>query len=118
MSKIFDNIADVERYLGIPVTVPSDIPEDAAVLCYDEDGECPYLYKQNQDRLQYISNKGSRWRDTGSRSLEEEVELDVRIGFKFAYLRLATKGNSDVFTPERLLGVETNTGFIGWSDDE
>lgn len=112
MSKIFDNIVDVKNYLGVPVSVPSDIPEDTDVLCYEEDGEHPYLYKQNQDSLQYTSYIGGEWKDTGSKSLEEEVEWDVRIGYKFAYLRLATKDNSDVFTPERLLGVETDKGFI------
>lgn len=110
MSKIFDNIADVETFLGISVSIPSDIPEDTTILCYNEDGEHYYLYKQDQDSLQYYIGGG--WRDTGSKSLEEEVEWDVRNGYKFAYLRLVTKDNSDVFTLERLLGVETNTGFI------
>ena len=112
MSKIFDNVADVENYLETPVTIPSDIPEDATILCYEKDIEYIYLYKQNQDRLQYSSYIGGGWRDTGSKSLEEEVEWDVRNGYKFAYLRLVTKDNSDVFTPERLLGVETDKGFI------
>lgn len=113
MSKIFDNIADVENYLRISVSIPSDIPEDTTILCYDDDGDHPYIYKQNQDSLQYTGHYiGGEWRETGSKSLEEEVEWDIRNGYKFAYLRLATKDNSDVFTPERLLGVETNTGFI------
>ena len=113
MSKIFDNVVDVENYLGISVSIPSDIPEDVNVLCYDEDGEQHYLYKENQDSLQYTGHYiGGGWGDTGSKSLEEEVEWDVRNGYKFAYLRLATKDNSDVFAPERLLGVETNKGFI------
>lgn len=113
MSKIFDNIVDVENYLGIPVSIPSGIPEGTGVICYGEDGEHPYLYKQNQDSLQYTGHYiGGGWRDAGSKSLEEEVEWDVRNGYKFAYLRLATKDKSDVFTPERLLGVETNKGFV------
>lgn len=112
MSKIFDNVVDVENYLGTPITIPSDIPEDTTILCYAEDGENLYLYKQNQDRLQYASYIGCRWRDTGSKSLEEEVEWDVRNGYKFVYLCLATKDKSDVFTPERLLGVETTEGFV------
>lgn len=113
MSKIFYNIADVENYLGIPVSIPSNIPKDTNILCYDEDGEHHYLYKENQDSLQYNGHyTGGDWIDTGSKSLEEEVEWDVRNGYKLAYLRLATKDNSDVFTPERLLGVETTKGFI------
>lgn len=112
MSKIFDNVVDVENYLGVPVSIPSTIPEDTTILCYDGAYEYPYLYKENQDSLQYTSDMGGGWRDTGSKSLEEEVEWDVRNGYKFAYLRLTAKGNSDVFTPERLLGVETTEGFI------
>lgn len=113
MSKIFDNIADVVSYLGVPVSIPSDIPEDTTILCYDGGDEYPYLYKQNQDSLQYTSYiRGGGWRDADSKSLEEEVEWDVRKGYEFAYLRLTTKDNSDVFTPERILGVETNKGFV------
>lgn len=114
MSKIFDNVVDVENYLGISVPIPSNIPEDTTILCYGEDGyDNPYLYKENQDSLQYTGHYiGGGWRDTGSKSLEEEVEWDVRNGYKFAYLRLATKDNSDIFTPERLLGVEADKGFV------
>ena len=113
MSKIFDNIVDVENYLGVPVFIPSGIPEDTSVICYGEDGEHHYLYKENQDSLQTAGHYiGRGWIDTGSKSLEEEVEWDVRNGYKFAYLRLATKDNSDVFTPERLLGVKSNKGFV------
>lgn len=112
MSKIFDNVADVVSYLGVPVSIPSYIPEDITILCYSGDYKYPYLYKQNQDSLQYTSDIGGGWRDTGSKSLEEEVEWDVRNGYKFAYLRLTTKDNSNVFTPDRLLGVETTEGFV------
>lgn len=114
MSKIFDNVADVVSYLGVPVSIPSDIPKDTTILCYGGGDEYPYLYKQSQDSLQYTNyiEGGGWWRDTDSKSLEEEVEWDVRNGYKFAYLRLTTKDNSDVFTLGRLLGVETNKGFI------
>ena len=113
MSKIFDSIVDVENYLGVPVAIPSDIPDDCNVLVYSETtGETPSFYKECDSSLYYIDRlSGERWKIPRI-SLEKEVDWDKCYGYKLAYLRLATKDNSDVFTPERLLGIETTKGFI------
>ena len=113
MSKIFDSIVDVENYLGVPVAIPSGIPDDCNVLCYSETtGKTPSFYKECHNSLHYIDGfSGVSWKST-RKTLEQEVVWDNYYGHDLAYLRLATKDNSDVFTLERLLGVETNTGFI------
>ena len=43
------------------------------------------------------------------KTLEQEATWDNCYGYNLAYLRLEQK---DAFTPERLLGVETDKGFI------
>ena len=110
MSKIFNNIEDVENYLGVPVSVPKDIPDDANIICYDVDiiGGVTF-YKECKDGLYYKSDSESIWWQSGSDTLEEEVLWDRDNGYNYAYLRLEQK---DVFTPDCLVGVETNKGFI------
>ena len=110
MSKIFDNVVDVEKYLGTPVTIPSDIPEDCNVLCYSETtGNTPSFYKDCHNSLHYIEGfSGVSW-ESPRKTLEQEAVWDNCYGYNLAYLRLEQK---DKFTPERLLGVETTEGFI------
>ena len=55
MSNIFDNIVDVESYLGVTIRIPEDIPEDCNVLCYSETtGNTPSFYKDCHNSLYYI----------------------------------------------------------------
>ena len=113
MSKIFNSVEDVERYLGITICIPKYIPEDCNVLCYSETtGETPSFYKEGHNSLHYIDKfSGVSW-ESPRKTLEQEVYWDNCYGHDLAYLRLATKDNSDVFTPDCLVGVETNKGFI------
>ena len=110
MSKIFDNVVDVENYLGTHVTIPSDIPEDCNVLCYSEaTGNTPSFYKDCHNSLHYIDGfSGVSW-ESPRKTLEQEAVWDNCYGYNLAYLRLEQK---DKFTPERLLGVETTEGFV------
>ena len=120
MSKIFNNIEDVESYLGVPLSSPTDVPDDANIICYDVDiiGGVTF-YKECEDGLYYKSDSESIWWQSGSDTLEEEVLWDRGNGYNFAYLRLDQK---DAFTPDCLVGVETTKGFItcviqiGWDD--
>ena len=110
MSKIFNNIEDVESYLGVPLSSPTDIPDDANIICYNAEiiGDVSF-YKECEDGLYYKSDSESVWWQSGSDTLEEEVLWDRGNGYNFAYLRLEQK---DVFTPDCLVGVETNYGYI------
>lgn len=110
MSKIFDNIVDVESYLGVTICIPEDIPEDCNVLCYSETtGNTPSFYKDCHNSLHYIDGfSGVSW-ESPRKTLEQEAVWDNCYGYNLAYLRLEQKG---AFTPERLLGVETTEGFI------
>ena len=110
MSKIFDNIVDVESYLGVTICIPEDIPEDCNVLCYSETtGNTPSFYKDCHNSLHYIDGfSGVSW-ESPRKTLEQEAVWDNCYGYNLAYLRLEQK---DAFTPERLLGVETTEGFV------
>ena len=110
MSKIFNNIEDVESYLGVPLSSPTDVPDDANIICYDVDiiGGVTF-YKESKDGLYYKSDSESIWWQSGSDTLEEEVLWDSGNGYNFAYLRLDQK---DAFTPDCLVGVETDRGYI------
>ena len=110
MSKIFDNIVDVESYLGVTICIPEDIPEDCNVLCYSETtGNAPSFYKDCHNSLHYIDGfSGVSW-ESPRKTLEQEAVWDNCYGYNLAYLRLEQK---DAFTPERLLGVETTEGFV------
>ena len=110
MSKIFDNVVDVENYLGTPVTIPSDIPEDCNVLCYSETtGNTPSFYKDCHNSLHYIDGFSGEFWESPRKTLEQEAVWDNCYGYNLAYLRLEQK---DKFTPERLIGVETTEGFV------
>ena len=110
MSKIFDNVVDVENYLGTHVTIPIDIPEDCNVLCYSETtGNTPSFYKDCHNSLHYIDGFSGEFWESPRKTLEQEAVWDNCYGYNLAYLRLEQK---DKFTPERLLGVETTEGFV------
>ena len=113
MSKIFNSVEDVERYLGVTICIPKYIPEDCNVLCYSETtGKTPSFYKECHNSLHYIDGfSGVSW-ESPRKTLEQEVYWDNCYGHDLAYLRLASKDNSDVFTPDCLVGVETTKGFI------
>ena len=109
MSKVFNNIEDVERYLGVPLSGPVTTPEDANILCYDAETSDVTFYKECKDGLFYKSSIEGSWMYSGSDTLEKEVLWDKHNGYNFAYLRIEQK---DVFTPHCLVGVETTKGFI------
>ena len=109
--RIFDNIEHLNHEFNLNVVIPKGIPEGCNVICYNTANGSTYLYKEEDGFLHYFAFDKT-WRLNNSETLEGEVERDKDNDKLYAYLRLATKDSSDVFTPERLLGVETNTGFI------
>ena len=114
--RIFNSAQEIENVFGVRVVLRDNLPENCNVVMYqlgDRSEIRPVDYfMENENGLFYITYNGKM--EVQNDSLEDEVAWDYEtLGNKtFVYLRLATKDNSDVFTPERLLGVETNRGFI------
>lgn len=110
--RIFDSIEHLKYEYNLNAEIPKDIPEGCNVICYNTVTGSPYLYKEEGGFLYYFAFDKT-WRLSNSETLEGEVEWDKdNLDKPYAYLRLATRNNSDVFTPERLLGIETNKGFV------
>ena len=110
--RIFNNVDEIREVYGIDVIVPSDLDCDANIICYTTDNEEPFdYYKQGSDGEVY-SKEIYGWH-LCSPSLEALVAYDTEMFYSvFIYLHITTKDNSDVFTPDCLLGVETDYGYI------
>lgn len=112
MSKrVFESLEELKLFCDYSAQLPENIPKDCNVICFvhnfKEGLEFFQFYKESNEGL--LSLEGDRWEDSSS-SLYHEVEFDKLLTRdKYYYLRLNTK---DVFTPERLLGVETTAGYI------
>ena len=114
--RIFNSAQEIEGVFGVKVVLRDNLPKNCNVVMYQL-GDKPEIrpvdyFVENENGLFYITYNGKM--EVQNDSLEDEVAWDYEnLGHKtFIYLRLATKDNSDVFTPERLLGVETTEGFI------
>ena len=114
--RIFNSAQEIEGVFGVKVVLRDNLPKTCNVAMYQL-GDKPEIrpvdyFVENENGLFYITYNGKM--EVQNDSLEDEIAWDYEnLGHKtFIYLRLATKDNSDVFTPERLLGVETTEGFI------
>lgn len=112
--RIFNSIEHLNHEYNLNVKIPKDIPEGCNVISWksSDKNEIVFYKEEEEEELHYWSLSIKDWCSVGNISLEQEVSDDAQNGYYYVYLRLATKDNSDVFTPERLLGVETKTGFI------
>lgn len=110
--RIFNNVDEIREVYGIDVIVPSDLDCDANIICYTTDNEEPFdYYKQGSDGEVY-SKDIYGWH-LCSPSLEALVAYDTEMFYSvFIYLHITTKDNSDLFTPDCFLGVETDYGYI------
>lgn len=113
--RVFNNIEEINKKFGVNLKIPEYIPEGCNILCYRIEGlfdiKLITKYKETGKTLLYFDNI---WFRTHSDNLEQEVEDDICNGQDcLIYLRLTQQeDDKPIFTPERLLGVETNTGFI------
>ena len=114
--RIFNSAQEIENVFGVRVVLRDNLPKNCNVVMYqlgDKSEIRPVDYfMENEYGLFYITYNGKM--EVQNDSLEDEVVWDYEnLGHKtFIYLRLATKDSSDVFTPERLIGVETTEGFV------
>lgn len=89
-----------------------DIPKGCNVVSFGVSNEPDIMFYREGEELCYWGFSIKGWCSVGNISLEQEVSDDVRNEYDYVYLRLTTKDNSDVFTPDCLVGVETNKGYI------
>lgn len=106
----------LKKVFGVDVVLRKNLPENCNVVMYQlgEKSEIRPVdyYMENEFGLFYVNHSGCE--QYQNKSLEDEVIWDDNnLGnSKYIYLRLATEDKSDVFIPERLLGVETTLGHI------
>ena len=113
--RIFDSIEDINKTFGVDLELPKKVPEGADIICYNivdlYQVELFMYFKETLHEL--LGYTGGKWDHSGSVSIEEEIKWDSESSSNsYIYLRLAQKHIKHKFTPERLLGVETNKGFI------
>ena len=124
---VFESIEHLNMFSNVEVKLPDNIPIDCNLVCYSVNGdEIDFftLYREADDGL-YSLFKG-RW-EYSSESLEAELEFDKDcLSTKYIYVQVNRKTpkeeTKDLFTPDCLVGVETDKGFItsvikvGWHD--
>ena len=112
---IFESIEELSAYFGTEINLPDNLPEDCNVICFHVSfkGGIKFFQVCKEGKQGFFSlSCNDKW-EKSSDSLEDEVRLDKCLSnSRYVYLRLATEDKSDVFIPERLLGVETTLGYI------
>lgn len=113
--RVFNNIEEINKKFGVNLKIPEYIPEGCNILCYRIEGlfdiKLITKYKETGKTLLYFDNI---WFRTYSDNLEQEVEDDICNGRDcLIYLRLTQQEDDKIkFTPERLLGVLTDLGYV------
>lgn len=112
--RVFNSAEEINQRFGVELKLPEDIPEGCNLLCYKildlYDIKLFLFYKE--DGLLYTYNIVHGW-GVCNRDLKSEIREDESYLLKYIYLRLSKEETEkEVFKPERLLGVETNQGFV------
>ena len=114
--RVFTNIEDINRKFGVEIKLPEHIPDGCNLLCYKVadlyDVRFFHPYKLDDKLYHYVASSNS-W-DVSNESLELEIIEDNTSNIAtYIYLHL-TQQDSDKpkFTPERLLGVLTDLGYV------
>ena len=114
---VFESIEHLNMFSNVEVKLPDNIPIDCNLVCYRVSGdEIDFfaLYREADDGL-YSLFKGG-W-EYSSESLEAELEFDKDcLSTKYIYVQVNRKTpkeeTKDLFTPDCLVGVETNYGYV------
>mgnify|MGYP001463913254 CR=1 FL=1 len=114
---VFESIEHLNMFSGEEVKLPDNIPIDCNLVCYRvSGGEIDFftLYREAEDGL-YSLFKGG-W-EYSSESLEAEIEFDRDcLATKYIYVQVNRKTPKEeakgLFTPDRLVGVETDYGYV------
>lgn len=107
--RIFDTLNEIREMYKLDVKLPQSIPEGCNIIGYEccDLGDIDF-YKETSDELLWYSYQGV-WKPTGNLSLNGEVTDDISNEHEYVYLRVDRRTK---FTPERLLGVETKSGYV------
>ena len=112
--RVFDSIEEINHKFGVDLKLPDEVPEGCNLLCYeilDLYSLCFFHhYKLDGDELYHYAMFSKEWRPTGH-NLDQEILQDA-IDHKSKYIYLHLNESKGEFTPERLLGVETDRGHI------
>lgn len=112
---VFDSIEEINNVFGVNLTIPCDLPKGCNLLCYIVRGlyDVEFFHPYKLDNSLYHYEKShNRW-SLSNESLDREIAEDkLQTRYSYIYLHLAVKDTANVFTLERLLGVETTAGFI------
>ena len=118
---VFESIEHLNMFSNVEVLLPDTITEDCNIVCYrvTDDGIIfSALYKETDEGLFNLFQ--GEW-NLSSNSLEVEIGFDKVLTFKYIYVRVNQKPkdnaiglftNNCLFTPNCLLGVETDYGYI------
>ena len=114
---VFESIEHLNMFSNVEVKLPDNIPIDCNLVCYRVSGDGLdffTLYREADDGL-YSLFKGG-W-EYSSESLEAEIEFDKDcLVSKYIYVQVNRKTpkeeTKDLFTPDCLVGVETNYGYV------
>ena len=108
---VFDSIEHLNMFSNVEVKLPDDIPDDCNIVGYivrDDEIIFSALYKETDEGLFNLFL--GEW-ELSSDSLEVEIEFDNYRTIKYIYVRVNQK-TKGVFTPQCLIGVETDYGYI------
>ena len=112
---VFESIEHLNMFSSVEVKLPINIPYDCNLVCYTVvEGEVNYfaLYKETDEGLFSLFKGG--W-EYSSESLQAEIDFDKSLSNKYIYVQINRKPKDkevDLFTPDCLVGVETNYGYI------
>ena len=112
---VFESIEHLNKFCDTDVKFPDNIPYDCNLVCYTVvEGEVNYfeLYKETDEGLFGLFKGG--W-EYSSESLQAEIDFDKSLSNKYIYVQINRKPKGkelDLFTPDCLVGVETNYGYI------
>ena len=112
---VFESIEHLNMFSSVEVKLPINIPYDCNLVCYTEvEGEVNYfaLYKETDEGLFSLFKGG--W-EYSSEALQAEIDFDKSLSNKYIYVQINRKPKDkevDLFTPDCLVGVETNYGYV------
>jgi len=111
--RVFNSIEEINQRFGVEVELPERIPEGCNLLCYTIKGiyDIKYFHSYKEDD-NLFHRAGENWIYSNT-NLEEEIKEDISSKSNYIYLRLNKEEiEKEIFKLERLLGLETNNGFI------
>lgn len=112
--RIFNSVEEIKDVYGVDVKPPKCVPEGCNVVSYEIIDLYGYhlgdFYKETSEEFLHLYR--GTWFPTGNVKLIDGVSDNIENEYNYIYLRLTQQEKKKKFTPERLLGVETNVGFI------